>query len=377
MNLHILHDDKFTNGAIEQFEKFYPNQNEYIVLLYSSTKLIFTNPNEKITILHIRNKKNLQLISSIISNKKLSRVFVHFLDPYKASLTLKILKDFPLTFYWIFYGADLYDYLIRYKNYQIFDDKTLGRSSSIADFIKNLKYLFWFGWTTKRAMEKAFERLNYFCFWNEYDYSLFQSKTKNTAKFKDFIYYGALGSPETTGPKKKNLLMINHSASPSGNHSYIFDKLKEIDFLKAGYEVLVPLSYGNKEFASNLELEAKTKLNTHVIALRDFLPLDVYQNILSEVKIAVFGMRRQEAAGNVFQLLNMGSKVFLREENTLYHWLLKRNFIVFSLEKDFSELSGLQGLSDQQIQHNRKCYDDNFNNSKIQIMMHNLIDSES
>ena len=376
MNIHIFHDDKFTNGAIEQFEKYYPGQNIYIVLLYNSTQLKFTNPNLKIKTFHIRDNGIVQQIGQIISSNKGENLFVHYLDTYKASISLKILAKYTLKFYWIFYGGDLYDYLSRYKQYDILDHRSLKKNTFKKDLLKNIKYLLWFGWTTKSAMEKAYKKLDYFCFWNEYDYTLFTSKVETNARHKDFIYYNALGNPEYPLVEKKNTIMVNHSASPSGNHFFVLETLKNLALQQQNYTVLLPLSYGDKAFADKIVESAYTTLSCDIKTLRNFIPLGDYQQILSEVKIAIFGMKRQEAAGNIFQLLNMGAKVFLRKENTLLHWLRKRDFMVYSLEDDIEELAQLTGLTDKQIAHNRSCYTKTFNNTVYKEMMDKLLYNE-
>lgn len=56
MNLHIFHDDKFTNGGIEQFEKYFPKQNIYIILLYNDRVPKYTLSTSEILIFHIRDK---------------------------------------------------------------------------------------------------------------------------------------------------------------------------------------------------------------------------------------------------------------------------------------------------------------------------------
>lgn len=374
MNIHIFHDDKFTNGAIEQFEKFYPNQNIYIVLLYNYTVLKYTHPNSKITTFHIREKKLFSKISHIVKTNQVNNLFIHYLDTFKASVALKLLGKHTLKFYWIFYGGDFYDYLSRYLNYNVLDNESILKNTFKKDLIKNIKYLLWFGWTTKMAMKNAFKKLDYFCFWNEYDYELFKNKVESRAQHKDFIYYNALGNPDFRVGEKKNIIMVNHSASPSGNHFFILNELKKLPLKENNYSILLPLSYGNKAYADEIEKRATNHLDTDVQCLRDFMPLSTYQEMLSEVKIAIFGMRRQEAAGNIFQLLNMGAKVFLREENTLFNWLKKRNFIVFSIENDYTELSMLSGLSEKQIEHNKNCYSQTFNTAVYKEMMVSLMD---
>lgn len=375
MNIHLFHDDKFNNGAMEQFELAYPGQNCYIILLYNQKELKYTVPNAYTYIFHIRDLNLLQYLNGIIQSNSGSRLFLHFMDDFKAALVNKLLDKFThLHFYWIFYGGDLYEYLTRYEDYQIIDDATLlPKTSLVARLSKRIKYLLRFGMSQKTAKLRAFQRLDYFCFWNEYDYQLFVSKIKSTAEYKNFIYYHALGDAAHVQAQKKAVIMINHAASFSGNHHYIIHKLAKLQLPLAEYEILLPLSYGDKEFAHKVKLAAEHELKANINALTEFLPIEEYQKILSEVKIAIFGMRRQEAAGNVFQLLNMGAQVFLRKDNTLLHWLKKRDFIVFCIEEDELELSRLEGLNLEEMSQNRMQYEKYFNSKVYTDMMQQLI----
>src|SRR5690606_35773841 len=104
-NLHIIHDDKFTDGAIEQFEKYYPGQNIYVVLLNDGNKLKFTTANSLLSIYQIRStdlKKNIQ---DTIRSHGVKNLFIHYLDNFKAGISDKILSLFSLKFYWVFYGG--------------------------------------------------------------------------------------------------------------------------------------------------------------------------------------------------------------------------------------------------------------------------------
>lgn len=376
MNVHLFHDDKFNNGAMEQFELAYPGQNCYIILLYNQKTLKFTTENAYTHVFHIRDLNLLKdLIKIIQSNPAFDRLFLHFMDDFKAALANKLLDKFKfLQSYWIFYGGDLYEYLTNYKGYQIIDDPSwLPKTSFIPRISKCLKYFLFFGMSPKTAKTRVFRRLDYFCFWNEYDYDLFKSKLDSQAKHKNFIYSNALGNPAITQPQKKDIIMINHAATFSGNHHNIIHKLAELQLPLTDYQILLPLSYGDKVYANKVKQAAELELQTNVRALIDFLPIKDYQNILSEVKIAIFGMRRQEAAGNIFQLLNMGAKVFLRKDNTFLHWLRKRDFIVFCLEDDQQELLSLKGLSLEHMTHNRRQYEKYFNDREYIKMMQQLI----
>ena len=370
-NLHIIHDDKFTDGAIEQFEKYYPGQNIYVVLLNDGNKLKFTTANSLLSIYQIRStdlKKNIQ---DTIRSHGVKNLFIHYLDNFKAGISDKILSLFSLKFYWVFYGGDLYSYLQQYCGYQILDEPSKISKPSL---LHCLKYVLWFGSTPKQIMLKALRRVDYFCFWNEYDFELYQSHFKSHAMFKPFIYYNALGNPDVQAAEKENIILVNHSASPSGNHGHILRLLSELRFKRTGYQLLLPLSYGDQQYADKIVAESVTLFGDKVDVLRDFIPLKEYQEKLAKVKIAIFGMKRQEAAGNIFQLLNMGAKVFLREENTLLKWLRNRDFIVYSVEKDLQDIQQIAMLSDKEIAHNQERYHKYFNTDVYNDIMTNLIE---
>lgn len=373
-NLHILYDDKFTDGAVEQFEHHYPGQNTYVIFLFDRGGLKFTTAQQYVQVFHIRESTIKQQLEQLVVQHQVTNLFIHYLDPYKAATALRLTAKFSLKFYWIFYGADLYDYLQRRSNYKILDDdRWLKKSDVFSSLVRKAKYLLWFGMTSDRALRKAFHRVDMFCFWNEYDYQLFQEHFKSNAIFKPFIYYHALGSEASEESSKEEVIMINHSASFSGNHAYALRLLHDIGADLSAYDLLLPLSYGDPPYADYVEEEARQLLGVNVVPLRQFLPMDVYQEKLSRVKIAIFAMRRQEAAGNIFQLLNMGAKVFLREENSIFHWLKSRGFIVFSLDADIQELRGLEGLESGQIAHNRERYKHHFNPEVYEKMMVELI----
>lgn len=373
-NLHILHDDKFTDGAIRQFERYYPHQNIYVVLLYAGSDLKDTPLNTPAQIFKIRDAELKNKIYHIIRTNNVENLFIHYLDNFKASITNKILERFSLKFYWIFYGGDLYGYLQQYRGYHILDDPgLLQKKNMLQRIIRELKYLLWFRKTIRHTMFKAFGQVDYFCFWNEYDFELYQSYFKNNAVFKPFIYYHALGNPAFSGKEKEDIILINHSASFSGNHLYIFRLLNRLGFSDTRYSLLIPLSYGNKEYADIVEDDAIRLFGEKAEILRDFMPIVQYQQKLSKVKVAIFGMKRQEAAGNIFQLLNMGAKVFLREENTVLKWLRNRDFVVFSVEKDLSDMHQITPLSEEEIIHNRACYHRYFSADMYNDMMKNLI----
>lgn len=146
--------------------------------------------------------------------------------------------------------------------------------------------------------------------------TIYLSNTLNTDNF----------SPRKLGKRVK--ILIGNSNSKNNDHKYIFEKLK---FFEDDIEsILCPLSYGD-------DLEYKTTViayGTKIFGekfqyLDDFISIDKYNSILSDIDIAVFNHWRQEALGVTLSLLSLGKIVYINPKTTTYESLNKRGFQIF------------------------------------------------
>ncbi|MDE6094863.1 MAG: hypothetical protein K2G52_01590, partial [Muribaculaceae bacterium] len=210
------------------------------------------------------------------------------------------------------------------------------------------------------TVKGLFPYIDYFCFWNKKDYDLLTYFYKYPIKYKYFAYSANCPGENPTNlfPLKNKLtdtIMINHQASLFGNHDTIFSKLKEID-QKNHFIKLVPLSYGSTIIRSNV-FKLGNKLFGHKFKpILNYMQRDEYFNMLKSIDIAIFGQRRQEASGNIIQLLKNGVKVFLRNDNNLLEYYRQKGYIIFSFEDDLIDLNSLKSLTLDEKEHNRKCY---------------------
>jgi hypothetical protein len=122
MNLHLIDDEKFINGAIELFEKYDKGNNLFIVHRVKGG-FKYLNVKEQILTLNFSKINIGKTFNSLIETNRIDKIFVHYLTPMKAFLVNKAIKKFNLKTYWIFYGADLYGRLHEYYNYPLFDFK--------------------------------------------------------------------------------------------------------------------------------------------------------------------------------------------------------------------------------------------------------------
>ncbi|AQX12435.1 hypothetical protein BAX94_02200 [Elizabethkingia meningoseptica] len=381
MNLHLLEDEKFSEGAIIQFEDYYPNQNIYIVnTIANSKKFVSSDFSDNIIYVDIFSKKGIDLILEIANKNKIVNVFIHYLTPAKALITELLKQIRGVKSYWIFYGGDLYWSLYYDYNYDLFDKDSIIKvnRSSIRPIIKKILYDFWSLFFFKKRLSSSLNRFlkntDYFCFWNYYDYKLLKDYYNTKAIFKDFIYINAIVKKELHNSSNKKYIMVNNSASVFGNHITILAKINKID-IKKELDIFIPLNYGEKDVIEGVidfTNEDKFK-NQSFLILKEYLNIYEYNEILNDVKVAIFGSKRQEAAGNIFMLLAQGTKVFLREGNNLLNFFKENNFVIFSFEKDLNKIEDFDELDDSIKMINKQAFEKYFDDKRIDKLMKDLL----
>ena len=126
----------------------------------------------------------------------------------------------------------------------------------------------------------------------------------------------------------------------------IFSKLK---FFKThNINIIVPLSYGDENYRNEVINFSKDIFQDKIIFLTEFLPYNEYLGILKNIDIAIFGHERQQATGNIIQLLGFGKKVFLNKKSTLYNYFEKKDFKIFNFQQlDLNKLSNEELFKNQ------------------------------
>ena len=125
--------------------------------------------------------------------------------------------------------------------------------------------------------------------------------------------------------------MIGHSPS-RGNHYEIIQKLSTIN---PGYPILLPLSYGDKEYSNIIKESSEKFINVEVI--RKKLERNMYYEKLTEVGWAIFNVKVQQAVGNIIALIWMGSKVFLDKNASTYKDFLTWGIDIYSVQDHLNE----------------------------------------
>lgn len=359
--LHICRDHNFVVNSRKVFEHYYPGKNIFIAHSLTGKLKMIKDP-QGFEIFNLYEKDSYARVEKICKENNVDRIALHALVDYMPGL-LKYLKSVgKFKIYWIFWGYELYETIGYEKGYKLIDEKpsifrkeTLYTPNWFSKIIRKATHNY-----RPAAFQKIFPMIDYFCFWNKADYDLFKKYYDLPVDYKYFAYSANFNSadlpemPELV-ERPSTKILINHQASLFGNHLTIFDKLHEIDVMNR-YEKVVPLSYGSAPIRSRVLKTGYKLFGEKFHPVVDFMPAEEYSRLLKSIDVAIFGQRRQEASGNIIELLRNGVKVFLRNDNNLIKYYRDKGYLIYSVEDDMTGPEALNPLSIGQKRRNRECY---------------------
>lgn len=313
MIIHIILDEKFTDGFVAFInENFDSNEHRFLILAsqnpmrYCKTSDSYKN----VMVLHKNLKDMYELVYQCICADKviLHSLMIRYI-PHLFGFRLFAKKT-----YVALWGGEIY---------------SEGKRKKISAYLKH----------------RILSRVRGITCELEEDYKLTQIKYNTNVPFFPCMLYLSnvvdeddFGEHKNKRAKEKPIVMIGNSADPQNNHFEIIDNLAK---RKINADFIVPLSYGDKEYAGRVAEYARNRLNGYVRVLQNFMPIEEYLNLLRSVDIVVYAHRRQQALGNTFHMLAYGAKVYLNSETTTYAWMKRNNIMVFpsdNIGDDFLEL---------------------------------------
>lgn len=355
--IHCLWDDKFMDGTIRVYECDKRHSNAYVIVTKDPQHYKFQ---------YIKSPQ-VRVISLSDFNTKVKDYDVVVLHSF-ACLENKVISNIPSNckVIWYSWGFDTYNGLFPIIPIQLYNNETKEyirnhcKKRKIKDFLYALKEHLYF--------KKALSRIDYYSGVFPYEHDLIkQYHPFFNAKKLDF-YYGDTDffikeSVSHNIERNKYNIILGNSADPCNNHHDALTYLSQIR-LPEEAKIIIPLSYaGNKEYRDWVNNYAESLFPGKVIPLIDYLPLEVYINLVSCCKVAIFFHERQQASDNIFMQMLYGAKVFLSETSYAYKYLKKEGYVVFSLQSDYQEL--YSELSDDELIHNRNLLAKNYSESTI------------
>jgi len=356
--LHIAKDEKFINGAHWQFEKAFPGSNDFLIYTNNKNrKYKYVKPADNIKAI-VADGKLMSTIAQMAP--KYDYILLHGLSQINCSLFLAAEnKDKYVGILW---GAEFY-HRKGYNPYPLygpdtmrldgkFDKKSLGET--IKNYIKRL--VLPHEKKDEKTIIAAAQQFRYIVTSLEEEFEMVK---KSGFLRKDcvpvyFTYYPLEFIINGNDNKVNNTnILIGNSASLNNNHIEAMDALAKVNL--GDRKVIVPLSYGNADYAAYIHEEGNRRFKDNFIGLKDFLPLAEYNKIMQSCGIVIMNHYRQQAFGNILACLWMGGKVYLSEKNVLLEYFRRLGVIIFSFENDFRPENEmvLTNLDEESILNNR------------------------
>ena len=368
--------------SIPRFEQYYPGQNVYFVQTVRGAAAEHVRTAPFVLAGDIMSAALRRRVLDKLKGAERVHLMVHYLTPLRALTARWLLRqiEVPTVSYWIFYGDDLYGDLFRRGRYQLHDRGEVGATFSWR--FRNYHRLHAVYHALRRgrwlpAELKAFiGALDYFCFWNPFDFELLKQHYPTRAQFRPFRYLtDDLQVDKPIAPPRPGTVLINHSASHTGNHRTVLRKLHASPHQHLIERVVTPLSYGAAHVRARTIETGNALFGERFMPLLEFTSSERYFATLDEVSAGFFGHRRQEGGGSVSYLLGRGARVYLRPQNNLLDYLRWRGYHVFDLETDLERTDAFAPLPPEQAAHNARLVREEYGSVSADHIYHHLLDT--
>ena len=327
---HIMEDEKIIDRTIEMFEMVFPKENFFIVLLNGEKRYVSLRNN----VVFIRTA------SEIKDYLPLSLSYHYFIIHYLRVDVAKLLTDFQHPNYcWIEWGADLYNNLLEYRGFPLLEDNELKnyllkeRWPYPLAIIRRKLGLY----RRQRIVSRFIKRIRYFLpdsTPDELPLLLHYYPEFSHLQYKEIFYYPIdeiLGCELINKQCQGTNIMVNHSASPTGNHVGVFNRLERLEIQNR--KIIVPISYGMERVKKYIETKGHAILGEKLVPVKEFMPLEEYNKLMLSANVFIYGHWRQEAVGNILVALYIGGKVFLSSRSPMYSYYKRLGLHLWSLEE--------------------------------------------
>ncbi|WP_181186398.1 TDP-N-acetylfucosamine:lipid II N-acetylfucosaminyltransferase [Orenia metallireducens] len=205
---------------------------------------------------------------------------------------------------WIMWGGDLYYYKNRDKTlksniYEVIRKNLIKKLGNITSLVPD----------DYKVAQKVYNMKA------KYNYGMYINPIKKS-------YLDQLLDNNSIREKKSLYIQIGNSADITNNHFEILDMLEK--FKDENIKIFAPLSYGDQKYAKRVKEYGELRFKNKFIGMMEFLPANEYSNYLSQIDIAIFNHKRQQGLGNIYALLYLGTKVYIRNDVSTWSYLNNR-----------------------------------------------------
>ena len=335
--LHLVDDWLFTDGTVSVFKAF-DIENKFVVLRIGDDKTRYNIKSAEVEIIQVGTDAYNELLESM----KWDLVWVYQLVPAKAEFVSKLDKSVPVM--WSVYGIDY----IKYSGRWLYGRRTTRLFRKLASnrtFVVTIAKYIAGRLGVSRFLPfwdcRFFRRINYFsCVVPEEELWVRGAIGKRKSARRLNFHFCSNDKTYRSFYPTVNLLSkkvwVGNSATLSNNHLDVFELIKQ-SRLNDEYNIISPLSYsydlGAKDLPQIVADEGRRCFGSRFTTVTDVLPREEYINLMSSCSIFVFGVRRQQAGGNIRIALTCGGCVFLDRRNPIYEHYLNKGVLVYPIER--------------------------------------------
>ncbi len=131
-------------------------------------------------------------------------------------------------------------------------------------------------------------------------------------------------------------ILLGNSRVPTNCHEEAINALAK--YKDKDIRVFCPLSYplGNNIYRESIIKIGHETFGDKFIPMLEFLPYNEYRRFLASIDIGVFANNRQQAMGNIGGLVQLGKKVYIKQDTSMWQRYSDENYIIFDFNQIFS-----------------------------------------
>lgn len=309
MILHILPYEKFTGDYIKKINVLF-DKNEHLYYVYGKSEL------DKIPNVEAENVVFESDMHSIITVRKIAvhsdKIIFHslfFSYIYFLAFTL-VPPAMYKKYFWMIWGADLYNAYwernttIKRRIKEVFRRELIKRIPHVGYILGDYEFL------------KQHYVSNADFYLSSYTYDFFIPEEKNNHKEKQVLH-----------------IMIGNSATPECRYIEILNKLSRIDGLKAKISCILSYPKNERRYTNEVIDVGNRLFGDRFHAITEYCAFKEYMEFLNDIDVAIFNHNRQQALGNIAELLYLGKKVFINSDNACKGYFEDIGTTVFSTDE--------------------------------------------
>lgn len=310
MILHIIQYEKFTSDYINKINELY-DSNDHLFFVHGNSGIDnirkVNGSNVVLSRTYSGKKKECAALKQYIN--KADKVILHsiFFPSYLFVTVISQVKKNANKYFWVIWGADLYDAYWK-------------RNDSIG-----LKF--------KEILRRYFIRNIRAVGYIPGDYKFLKTHYRTSAQFYLASYtYDFIDLKDSNDAHKSVNIMLGNSASPSCQYLEALDLIKPYKDLDINVWCVLSYPKENQEYINSVIEKGKKIFGDKFHPMTDYLAYDDYMEFLLSIDIAILNNNRQQGLGNIAGLLYYGKRVYLNPLNSCRQYFEDFCCKVFSTE---------------------------------------------